>query len=282
MENKKSQSRKFTAWEDLTLSSNFLFCKIMESEPDLCKHLIEILLHIEIDHLEKPQMERTFKEGINSKGVRFDVFTKDRERIFDVEIQTEDRPNLPRRARYYQGIIDVDHLKAGMNYSELKDTYVIFICMRDPFSKGLPVYSFENVCRENCETKLCDGSYKVFFNAEKSDRLISEAEKKFFSFLKNNTAGDDFTRALENRVRRAKEDEELRRAYMTWEQEIADQRYWAKKEGLQQGLQQKAIEDARNALNMGLSIEQAAQITFLPLDEVRAIALELEKETVQP
>jgi len=70
---------------------------------------------------------------------------------------------------------------------------------------------------------------------------------------------------------------------MTWEQEIADQRYWAKKEGLQQGLQQKAIEAARNLLaKSNLSPEVIADCCSIPLDEVRAIALELEKETVQP
>ncbi len=39
-------------------------------------------------------------------------------------------------------------------------------------------------------------------------------------------------------------------------------------------MEQKAVEDARNALAMNLTAEQAAQITGLPLDQV----LELQKE----
>ncbi len=96
-----------TTWEKLTLANNFLFCKIMESEPNLCKHLIEILLHIKIGHLEIPQMEKSMKESVTSKGVRFDVFTKDKNRIFDLEIQTSNSPNLPKRSRYYQSIMDI-------------------------------------------------------------------------------------------------------------------------------------------------------------------------------
>ena len=100
-------------WENLTLSNNFIFCKVMESNPDLCKHLIEILLHIKIDHLEATTAEKSMQESISSKGVRFDVYTKDDNRIFDVEIQTLNKKNLPQRARYYQSIIDVNSLNLG-------------------------------------------------------------------------------------------------------------------------------------------------------------------------
>ena len=123
-------------WENLTLANNFMFCKIMESEPELCRQLLELLLHIKIDHLEKPVAERTLQESISSKSVRFDVYTKDDNRIFDVEIQTVNKSNLPKRARYYQSIIDVSNLNTGMDYDELNDTYIIFICLNDLFGKG--------------------------------------------------------------------------------------------------------------------------------------------------
>ncbi len=41
--------------------------------------------------------------------------------------------------------------------------------------------------------------------------------------------------------------------------------------GLAEGAQQKAIENARNALNMGLTPEQIVQITSLPLEQVLAL-----------
>ena len=39
-------------------------------------------------------------------------------------------------------------------------------------------------------------------------------------------------------------------------------------EGISQGTQQKAIEDAEKALEMNLTVEQAAEITGLPLEQV--------------
>ena len=203
------------SWEELTLADNFIFCKIMESNPDLCKHLLEILLHIEIDHLEAPQAERTFQESIDSKSVRFDVYTKDDERIFDLEIQTTKKKNLPKRARYYHSVIDVSNLHAGVNYKELKETYIIFICLGDVFGKGLPVYSFENICSEDKTTKLNDGAYKIFFNASDCDKIESADEKAFFKFLKGDSADDEFTKHLEEKVLLAKKNLEWRNQYMT-------------------------------------------------------------------
>ena len=135
------------SWENLTFANNFLFCKIMESEPELCRQLLELLLHVKIDHLETPQAERTMQEWIDAKSVRFDVYTKDDKRIFDVEVQTSNNKNLPKRSRYYQSVIDMDNLSKGENYTKLKDSYIIFLCLEDAFGKGLPVYFFENTCK---------------------------------------------------------------------------------------------------------------------------------------
>ena len=88
------------------------------------------------------------QETVGSKGVRFDVYTKDENRIFDIEIQTTNQKNLPKRARYYQSVIDMDNLSHGEKYSQLKESYVIFLCLFDPFGEKLPMYFFENTCLE--------------------------------------------------------------------------------------------------------------------------------------
>ena len=61
---------------------------------------------------------------------------------------------------------------------------------------------------------------------------------------------------------------------MELDREMACLRAKGRKEGHAEGARQKAVEDARNALAMNLSAEQAAQITGLPLEQV----LELQKE----
>ena len=53
-------------------------------------------------------------------------------RRFNVELQVKDNKNLPRRSRYYHAQLDMDALVTGIDYNELPDTYVIFICDYDP------------------------------------------------------------------------------------------------------------------------------------------------------
>ena len=185
------------------------------------------------------------QEWIESKSVRFDVYAKDESRIFDIEIQTTHRKDLAKRARYYHSINDMDNLLKGENYESAKDTYVIFLCLNDPFKENLPVYFFENICHQKKSLKLNDGSYKVFFNASCCDKIEDENEKSFFKFLNGQKADSAFTRSIEERVNRAKANKEWRRQYMTWEQTIIEERYWAKIEGREEGAQQTAIANAK-------------------------------------
>lgn len=63
------------------------------------------------------------KETFGSRGVRFDVYTQGDNKIFDIELQTANEGDLPKRARYYQGVIDVDNLPEGVDHKKLKDSY---------------------------------------------------------------------------------------------------------------------------------------------------------------
>ena len=272
MEKTKSSTK---SWEELTFADNFLFCKILESEPELCRQLLELLLHIKIDHLEVPQMERAMQEGIEAKSVRFDVYTKGDNRIFDLEIQTTDTKNLPKRARYYQSIIDMDNLSKGENYSKLKDSYVIFLCLEDIFNKGLPVYFFENLCRQKRDLSLNDGAYKVFFNARDCDKLKTKEERDFFKFLKGEQAETLFAKTIEEKVERAKKNEKWRKIYMTWQQTIDEEKEIAREEAREEC----AIENATNLLKLNkLSCEEIALCCSLPLEQVLALAEKLKLE----
>lgn len=269
-------------WEKATLSNNFLFCKIMSSDPELCRGLLETLLEIEIDHLEKPVPEMTLQEGFDTKTVRFDVFTKNSKQVFDIEMQTTKNSNLSKRARYYQSVIDMDSLQKGENYRRLKDSYVIFLCLEDVFAEGLPVYKFENICLSDSKNiKLNDRSFKIFFNAAKYDKLDTSKKRNFFKFLKGGSADDDFSKRLEKKVLLAKKNFDWRRQYMTWEQELEEKKEYAREEGFEEGLskgeQTAKISASKRLLKMRiLSVEQIVEATGLPEEDVRKLASKLE------
>ena len=146
-------------WERLTLADNFIFCKVLEDNPEVCRHLIEILLNIKIDRIEKPAAEKSIKTDFISHGIRFDVYVKDGNgRSFDIEIQTTHSTSLAKRARYYQGLMDVDNVQHGAGYDVLNESYVIFLCLGDAFGKGFPVYTFRYRADEDKEFLMNDGT----------------------------------------------------------------------------------------------------------------------------
>jgi len=77
---------------------------------------------------------------------------------------------------------------------------------------------------------------------------------------------------------------QMSRDQQEWENQIGYERFVhdcisREKYAFMQGEKQTSIANAKNALNMGLSPEQAAQITSLPLEQVLAIKEELKTES---
>lgn len=248
-----------TSWEHATLANRFMFYKIFTSYPDLCKHLLEILLNKEIDRIEPPNGEQSFDTDYDAKSIRLDVYTKDSDSAYDLEMQAVDTLELPKRARYYQGLMDVDSLKKGDTFSRLKDNYVIFICLDDIFGRSLPVYSFKNTCEEEPALSLNDRTFKIFFNAQKYDKMPGEELRNFFSYLNNGKAASEFEKRIEQHITEARHNAEWRRKYMTWEQEV-NLKY---EQGLQQGTAKTKLEDAANFYRKGVSKEIILECTGL-------------------
>ena len=170
-------------WDRATIANDFIFSKVMRDNPDVCKRLLEILLEIEIEQIDMNCQEQIDIDW-KSKGVRLDVYVKGSDKVFDIEMQATDTKELPERARYYQGVIDVDCLGSGQLYKSLKDSFIIFICVPDIFNKGLPVYTFENLCRQDTTIPLGDRTLKYFFISENCDKLLNGEQRAFIRLVK--------------------------------------------------------------------------------------------------
>ena len=263
-------------WNSLTLANNFIFCKVLEENPDVCKELLEMLLDIKIDRIEQPKSEQTFKTDFDSRGIRLDVYVKDGTgRCFDIEIQTSNYMRLEKRARYYQGLMDVDSIQSGQEYSALKDSYVIFLCLGDAFGHRLPVYTFRYRAEEDKNILMNDGTVNIFFNATMYDKMQSENMRSFFKYLCGKNSDDNFTDRLSALVERVKMNAQWRHRYMTIEQEIKLQVEARTKERLNEKLNEKLdeskLEIAKNLLKINISPEQIAMATGLSLEQVTSL-----------
>ena len=132
------------SFDEIGIQDDFMFGTVMR-KPELCKPFLEIVLGISISRIEYPEIQKNIDVTLKAKSVRLDVYVNDEKgTVYNVEMQTSRKRNLPKRSRYYQGIIDLDLIRKGQDYDELPVGIVIFVCTFDMFGLGLPVYRFEN------------------------------------------------------------------------------------------------------------------------------------------
>lgn len=181
------------------------------------------------------------------------MYVANSDKVFDVECQSYKIENIGKRTRYYQSMIDIDSLMKGADYSELKESFVIFICLDDPFEENLPLYTFERKCKENSSVDFKDETHHLIFNAAAYDQETNPKIKEFLSFVKNNKAESDFTRRIENMVQAKKFENTFVNEYMAWNLHDQDMKKKGKLEGyielIKDGL--LSIKDA--ALKLGMS-----------------------------
>ncbi len=147
----------------------------------------------------------------------------------------------------------------GAKYSDLKRSFVIFICLVDPFKKNLPVYRFTNRCDDLPELELNDEAYKVFVNAACTTDDMSDELKAFFDYLCRGKVQSEFVRRIESKVDKARKHEEWRLEYMTLFMRDMEK----KEEGILEGKMICYL----NALSMNLSRENAMLIAEITEEE---------------
>ena len=130
-------------------------------------------------------------------------------------MQTTENRNLPKRSRYYQGMIDLNLIERGADYSELKKSYVIFICPFDAFEAGLHKYTFESICKELPQINLGDEATKIFLCASGDADDVSSDMKDFLDWLSGKQGRSRLVGKLENAVQKVKDHKEWRTEYMT-------------------------------------------------------------------
>ena len=110
------------------------------------------------------------------------------DRQIDMEMENSaDRDSLPKRTRYYQGLLDTPILKSGKDtkYRELPSSIIIFITQDDIFEKDRAIYTFTEQCEEIPGLHLDDGTKKIFLNMTSkngSKELVS-----MLQYMKNTT-----------------------------------------------------------------------------------------------
>lgn len=164
----KKMNQKKTL-QELTFKDNFMFGAVL-LDPVNCKGVIERSIGKEIDRVEVSK-EKSIVYNPEYKGVRLDAYAKDGKNTrYNIEMQVITKSALQKRARYYHGQIDMEILLTGVEYAELPNTYVIFICDFDPFGKGKYRYTQKTICKEVPEMEMDDGAHTIFLSTKGTNK----------------------------------------------------------------------------------------------------------------
>ena len=184
--------KRIKRYDELQFSDDYLFSLIMQKE-DIAKRVIKTLLNVEVEKIEYINREQNIQPDFDSRGIRVDVFVKDSNRVFDLEMQVVANRDLPKRARYYQSMIDSylmqrnqtdendEEIPYWRKYESLKESYIVFICKEDPFGFGIPIYTRDQICKElpEASNSIDDKTHRVFYNASAWKKCTDEDIREF-------------------------------------------------------------------------------------------------------
>lgn len=241
------------------IDDDFMRCLFKDNIP-----LAELVLRIITGKLDLTitdcQTQKDMKRLAEARSICLDAYGTDTTgKKYDLEIQRADKGADPHRARYHSSVMDVENLSAGQAFSELPDTYTIFIVEEDFYGMGEPVYRIERMNLSTGKT-FEDGEHILYVNGEY--RGSSDIGKLMHDF--NCTDADDMNfELIAERTRYLKENP---KGVSEMCKVIEDMRTQERKEAM--------IDTAKRMIADGiLTLEKIAEYAGLSIDEVKSLQI---------
>ena len=219
----------------------------------------ELLLKIILDRddlkVSEVKAQKTLK-NLHGRDLRLDIYATDKDgKKYDIEIQRADRGAHTKRARYHSSVIDANTLNPGEEFTELPESYVMFITENDVLGYGEPIYHIDRTIQER-NVQFEDGSHIIYVNG--SMKTNDTALGKLMKDLYCTDAEEMFYEELSDRVRQFKETE-------VGVNDMCDI--------LDDMRNDVRIENAKKMIGSGkLSMDEIAEFSGLSIEKVRELA----------
>ena len=153
--------------DNINLSDFVLFLSVMKDKRAYQNTLSIILDEPDIE-IQEVKVEQVILNQAGLRAIRLDAWALSVDkRQFNMEMQNSANSDfIPKRSRFYQGLMDSPFLKSGKNtkYRDLPSTVIIFITQDDIFKRDRVKYTFKERCEEIDDLRLEDGTTKIFLN----------------------------------------------------------------------------------------------------------------------
>jgi len=264
-------------FETLPLKHQFMFGQVFQ-RPQVCQLFLEELFHWPIEKIEYVHREKDLNDSYVSRGVRLDIYIRNSDQVYNVEMQTEREPSLLRRIRYYQSGIDREELRKGVPVSQLPESYIIFVCDYDPVGAGHACYERQMNWKDS-DLDCDDGTHVVLLNSRYTKENTSPAILELLDYIRTNDDAAEYSSKLmaqtKEQVKTVRLDRELGASYMYLEAEMQFRYERGERAGLEKGLEKgriiQVIEQTCAKLKKGKSIEEIADALEQDVSTISAI-----------
>ena len=246
------------AWDEATLSNDYLFNRVMQQKHALLPTLQRLVPELAIKKLVHITTQHSFKATYDSRGFRLDIFAEDQNgRRLDLEMQVVNHHDLLKRAACYQAMMIDEQLEEGDFYQRLWPVYVIFITMFDPFG-GHHQVDHHRLCSEHADQQHLPSLVNyLFLNAASDEETTAPALRRLCAFIRDGTVdpSDPLILKLEQIQRKAKQNKKWRREAMRYNLAAQDAK-WAELQAKEQGMDQAMLAMIETLAEQGMPKEQ--------------------------
>lgn len=268
--NQTTEKRTFRKLEDLNLIDNFLFQAVLSDKAEGEKFARILLSTILGKHIRKVRIvpqKNILGLDTNKHGIRLDAYVEDisdesDSNLADVDLipdvydlepnNSYEKAYLPKRIRYYHGLIDTQLLSTGVNYDKLPNMIIIVILPYDPFDKNRMVYTISNHCIEDPTIPYDDGARKIYLYTRGTEGNPSQELKDMLKYIENSTDSNVTNQniaSIQELVNKVKLKKEVSINYMkSWEMEEL-----ARKQGYNDGFDSGFDSGFNNGFNDGFN-----------------------------
>ena len=246
----------------LSLMNNSFMNLALENNLTCVEEILRVILKKKDLRVTSVQTQRMF-QGFG-RSIYLDVYAEDSKGVlYNIEIQQSNEGADPRRARFHTGMIDTHKLKAGQDFKDLPELYVIFITQNDVLGLNQTIYTIHKYI-DGVMKPFEDGSHLIYINGSAEDDG-TEIWKLIHDFH-STKAEDMYFPRLAERVRYLKENEEGIKIVSNYFEKLQAK---AVKEAHQEEKENIALQ----FLRLGkLTIEEIATCSGLTLRKVQTLA----------
>ncbi len=254
--------------DELTLFDDDLMSHVFDKNIEATELILRIILGRNIKVISVDGQDEFKNPIVGGRNIILDIHAvEETDEEIDIEVQGDAKGASLQRARFHSSMMDARMLKEGQEFTELKDSYVIFIYKNDKFNAGRPVYHINRRIQET-DNAFEDGSHIIYVNGSyKGNDDIARLMDDFRQTESENMHFKVLAQGVEHYKETEKGRETMCDAVKEYAKEYAYEREMDTKKGMVKNLMK----------NAGFTLDQAFNMLDLNSEDRSLLTAELKK-----